>query len=62
MRKAAQRLLALRVVLDLEVAKIDSGILLELHRAVRHAFVEGLVEFATEIIDDRRLDLGRGGK
>ena len=55
----AQDLLALRVVLDLEVAEGDVDLLLELGRAVEHAFVEGLVELAAEIIDHGRLDRRR---
>ena len=53
----AQILLALRVVLDFEIAKIDAGILLELQRAVIDAFVEGFVELAAEVVNDRRLDV-----
>ena len=36
----AQDLLALRLVLDLEIAEIDAGFFLELCRAVEHALVE----------------------
>ena len=61
----AQDLLALRLVLDLEVAEIDAGFLLELCRAVEHALVEGFVELAAKIIEDGGLDrvgrIGRGG-
>ena len=55
----AQHLLALRVVLDLEVAEVDAGVLLELGRAVEDALVEGFVELAAEVIDDRGLDRRR---
>ena len=60
----AQRLLALGVVLDFEIAVFDAGFGLELLGAVEGGFVEGFVELAAEIIDDRRLDVrgeGRNG-
>ena len=55
----AQHLLALRVILDFEIAEVDAALLLEPRRAVEDAFVEGFVELAAEIIDHGRLDLGR---
>ena len=61
----AQHLLALGVVLDFEVAEGDSGVLGEFRRAVVDALVEGFVELAAEVIDDRGLDdVGRqdGGR
>ena len=58
----AQDLLALRLVLDFEIAEVDAGVLLELARAVEDALVEGLVELAAEVIDDRRLDVGGPGR
>ena len=57
----AQHLLALRVALDFEIAEIDARFLLEFRRAVEDAFVEGLVELAAEVVDDRRLDVRREG-
>ena len=62
--EVAQRLLALRVVLDLEIAIFDAGFGLELLGAVEGRLVEGFVELAAEIVDDRRLDVrgeGRNG-
>src|SRR5271155_1025125 len=59
----AQDLLALRLVLDLKIAEIDAGLLLELCRAVEHALVERLVELAAKIIKNGRLDgVGRVGR
>ena len=58
----AQHLLALRVVLDFEVAEVDAGVLLEFGRAVEDAFVEGFVELAAEVVDDRGLDIGGEGR
>ena len=55
----AQDLLALRIVLDLEVAEGDARLLRELGGAVEDAFVEGFVELAAEIVDYRGLDVGR---
>ena len=56
--EAAQRLLALRVVGGLEVAKLDAGLGLELLGAVEGGLVEGFVELAAQVVDDRRLDVG----
>ena len=56
--EAAQRLLALGVVLGLEIAVFGAGVLLELLGARMDAFVEGLVELAAEIVDDRGLEGG----
>ena len=53
-----QRLLALRVVRDLEIAIVDAGFLLEFLGAVIGGFVEGFVELAAEIVDDGGLDVG----
>ena len=59
----AEDLLALRLVLDLEIAEIDAGLLLELCRAVEHAFVERFVELAAKIIKNGRLNrVGRIGR
>ena len=58
----AQDLLALRVVLDFEIAVGDAAVLLELFGAVEDAFVEGFVELAAEVVDDGGLDLGRVGR
>ena len=55
----AQHLLTLGVALDFEVAERDAGVLGELGGAVEHALVEGLVEFAAEVVDDRWLYVGR---
>ena len=61
----AQDLLALRLVLDLEIAEIDAGLLLEPCRAVEHALVERFVELAAKIIKNGGLNrvgrIGRGG-
>ena len=61
----AQDLLALRLVLDLEIAELDPGLLGEPRRAVEHPLVERFVELAAEIVENRRLDslgrIGRGG-
>ena len=54
--EAAQGLLALGVVLRFEIAVIDAGLLLELLGAAMDAFVEGLVELAAEVVDDRGLE------
>jgi hypothetical protein len=55
----AHRLLALAVILDFEFLIIDAGILLELLGAPISAFIETLVVFAADIIDDRGLDVGK---
>ena len=60
--EAAHRLLALGVVLDLEVAERDAGRLLEGFGPVEGALVEALVELAAEVVDQRRLDVGRPGR
>jgi hypothetical protein len=57
--EAAQGLLALAVVLDLEVAVLDAGLGLELLGAGIGGLVEALVELAAEVVDDGRLDVGR---
>ncbi len=54
----AQGLLALGVVLDFEIAKVDAGVLLEFFRAVEDAFIEGFVELAAEVVDHGGLDVG----
>ena len=56
--EAAQRLLALGVVLRLEIAVVGAGVLLELLGALIDALVEGLVELAAEIVDDCGLEGG----
>src|ERR1700722_8782652 len=59
----AQDLLALRLVLDLKIAEIDAGLLLELCRAVEHTFVERFVELAAKIIKNGGLNrVGRIGR
>ena len=58
----AQDLLALRVVLDFEVAEATPVSFLNSFRAVEHALVEGFVELAAEIIDHGGLDVGRVGR
>jgi hypothetical protein len=58
----AQRLLALGVVLDFEVAVFDAALGLEFLRPVESGFVEGFVELAAEIINDRRLDVRGEGR
>src|SRR5277367_3585597 len=59
----AEDLLPLRLVLDLEIAEIDAGLLLELCRAVEHAFVERFVELAAKIIKNGGLNsVGRIGR
>src|ERR1700722_19308299 len=62
----AEDLLALRLVLDLKITEIDAGFLLELCRAVEHAFVERFVELAAKIIKNGGLNgfgrVGRGGE
>ncbi len=55
--ETGQRLLALGVVLDLEVAIGDAGFLLEGLGAVIGGLVEGFVEFPADIEGDGRLDL-----
>src|ERR1700722_601809 len=61
--KLAQDLLALRLVLDLKITEIDAGFLLELCRAVEHAFVERFVELAAKIIENGGLNrVGRIGR
>ncbi len=55
-REAAQGLLALGVVLRLEIAVIRTGLLLVLLGAHMDALVEGFVELAAEVVDDRRLE------
>ena len=55
LRELAQRLLALRLVLDFESRK-GCRCPCEFGRAVEHAFVEGFVELAAEVVDHRRLD------
>src|SRR5277367_1802340 len=60
----AQDLLALRLVLDLEIAEIDAGLLLKLCRAVEDTLVERFVELAAKIIENGGLDfcgVSRGG-
>ena len=51
-RKAPQRLLALRVGLDFKFARRDPGLGPITLCAAKGAFVEALVEFSAEIIDD----------
>src|SRR3546814_1894104 len=51
LRHAAQRLLALGLVGDLELAVLDTGFLLEPLDAVVDALVEGLVELAAHVED-----------
>src|ERR1700722_397490 len=59
----AEDLLALRLVLDLKITEIDAGFLLELCRAVEHAFVERFVELAAKIVKNGRLNrVGRIGR
>ena len=55
--EAAQRLFALRVVGDFELAIFDAGFGLELFGAVEGRLVEGFVELAAEIVEHRRLDV-----
>ena len=61
----AQDLLPLRLVLDLEIAELDAGLLREPRCAVEHALVERFVELAAKIIENRGLDsvgcIGRDG-
>ena len=62
--EAAQRLFALRGVLDFELEIVDAGFGLEFLGAVEGGLVEGFVELAAEIVDERRLDVrgeGRNG-
>ena len=51
----AERLLALRIVLDLEIGVFGAGLRLESLGAVIGGLVEALVEFSAEVIDERRL-------
>ena len=53
--EAAERLLALGVVLELEVDVGAAGVGLPLFGAVEGGFVEGFVELAAEVIDDGRI-------
>ena len=55
--EAAQRLLALRGVGNLEIDIVDAGLLLEFLGAVVGGLVEGFVELAAEIVEQRRLDV-----
>ncbi|MCC2664125.1 MAG: hypothetical protein K0S35_2047 [Geminicoccaceae bacterium] len=57
-RHPAERLVALRLVGDLEFEILDPGLLLEALGAVVGGFVEGLVELAAHVEDDRRRELG----
>ncbi|MDT4877732.1 hypothetical protein FQZ97_1132720 [compost metagenome] len=54
--EAAQRLLDLGVVGRLEIAERDACFRPELLGTDENALVEGFVELAAEIVDDRRLD------
>src|SRR5271170_5688527 len=59
----AEDLLALRLVLDLEIAEIDAGLLLKLCRAVEDTLVERFVELAAKIIKNGGLNsIGRIGR
>ena len=60
--EAAQRLLALRGVGDFELDIFDAGLGLEFFRAVEGRFVERFVELSAEIVEQRRLDVGREGR
>ena len=60
--EAAQRLLALGLVGDLEFAIFDAGFGLELLCAVEGRFVERLVEFAAQIVEQCRLHVLRIGR
>ena len=53
--EAAQRLLPLGGVGRFEIAETDAGFGLELLRPVEAVFVEGLIEFAAEAVDERGL-------
>ena len=55
-REPAQGLLPLRIVLRLEIAVIRTRLLLVLLSARMDAFIEGFVELASEVVDDRRLE------
>ena len=57
--EAAQRLFALRGVGDFELDIGDAGLGLEFLGAVERRLVERLVEFAAEIVKQRRLNVGR---
>ncbi|CDX32277.1 conserved hypothetical protein [Mesorhizobium sp. SOD10] len=57
--EAAQRLLALRSVGDLEFDIGDAGFLLELLGAVIGGLVEGFVELAAQIVENGRLHIRR---
>ena len=57
LRHAAQRLLALALVGDLELEIGDAGLLLELLGAVVGGLVERLVELAAHVEDDRGLEV-----
>ena len=58
----AQRLLALGVVLDFELAIFRLRLLLELLGALEGRLVEGFVVLAAEVVDDRRLRGERRGR
>ena len=57
--EAAQRLLALGVGLQLELAVLDPGLLLEALGALERGLVERAVELAAEVEDDRRIGVLR---
>ena len=59
--EVADRLLALGLVGDFELAIGDAGLGLELLGAVEHAFVEGLVELAADVEHDGGLVVGGEG-
>jgi hypothetical protein len=54
--EAAQGLLDLGVVGRLEIAEVDIRLLLELLGADEDTLVEGFIELAALVVDDRRLD------
>ena len=54
--EAAQVLLTLGLLRDFRLAVADARFLAELLRAVPNALVEGLVELAAHVKDDRRLE------
>ena len=56
------RLFELGVVRDLELYRFDPGFLLEALGAFIGRFVEGFVELAAIIIDQRGLGFGRPGR
>jgi hypothetical protein len=61
LRHLPEGLLALGFVGDLELPVLDAGLLAEPLDAVVDALVEGLVELAAHVEDDRRLELRRLG-